>query len=593
MQGSGLITKLLVWRIKHISDKSFVLILSGMTGTIAGIAAVILSSVVHYIQHFLITTFPHEEQFWAYLFLPLIGIFSAFILTKYVFRDVFGHGVSKVLYFISKGSSIMSKRSSFIKMVTSALTVGFGASVGLEAPIVVTGSSIGSNIGRLAHLNYKKRTILIGCGAAGAIAGIFNSPVAGLIFSAEVILAEVTVASFIPLLIASVCGSTISLILLGDNTLFSVHLNDVFEARSIPYYLALGVLCGLVATFFTRTNYAVERLIKKVKSEMLRALIGGLMVGAIVLFFLPLFGEGYDAVKALIADDGFRLLDDTAWIPTTERLPVLLLFVVALILFSTIGSALTIGAGGSGGVFAPSLLIGALSGFGFSKLITMVGNEGTLSVTNFTLVGMCGVMSGVLHAPLTAIFLIAEISGGYTLFIPLMLVSAIAYITISAFEPHSLYTKRLIERGDLLNHDKDKQMLSLLDINKLVQKDCLCIHENANLRDLTELVKKSHRNMFPVVDDGKKLKGVVLLDDIRQIMFDEEKLDKVYVQTIMTSQKDVACTNDTMETIMGKFERTGYYNIAVVDQEDKYVGFVSRGVLFNAYRHKVIRSGKE
>ncbi len=593
MSGTGLISKILIWRLKHMSDHTFVLIISGMTGIAAGLAAVLLKSFVHYFSHILRTTFPFSEYYFLYLILPVIGIMTAYLLTNYLFKEKVSHGVSSVLYYISKRSSLIKKRNTISKMVTSAVTVCFGGTVGLESPIVVTGSAIGSNIARIAHLNYKRRTIMIGCGAAGAVAGIFNSPVAGLIFAAEVILADVTIASFIPLLISSVCASTVSRILLGDDILFSVQLTESFNTSDVVFYVMLGILCGMVAVYFTRTNYSVERWIQSVKNPIFRASLGGLVVGIVVFVLPPIYGEGYDAIKNLIADKGFLLLSDNLFFSESNKIQYLLLFILLLIIVSAISSALTVGAGGTGGVFAPSLLIGSLTGYSFSKFSSLFLTDNTLSITNFTLVGMCGVMSGVLHAPLTAIFLIAEISGGYTLFIPLMLVSAISYITTCAFEPHSIYTKKLIARGDLHQFNKDGEVLSQLNTNKLIEKDFMTVHVNGTLRDLVEQFKKSKRNLFPVLDDYDRLVGIVTLDDIRRIMFEQNKWDKYVIKTLMTRPEEVVYESEEMSSVISKFERTGKFNLAIVTAEDKYLGFISRGVLFNAYRRKVIRTQKE
>jgi CIC family chloride channel protein len=522
MKFKELLLKFLIWRVKHISTSNFVLIVSGVIGAIAGLAAVSLKESVHLIQHYLTRGFQLELANYLYLSYPLFGILLTVLLAKYLLKEKLGHGITEILYTISKKSSIVKRSRTFSRMVTSALTVGFGGSVGLEAPIVVTGSAIGSNIGRLVHLNYKQRTLLIGCGSAGAISAIFNSPIAGVIFSIEVIMAEVTINSFIPLLIASVCGSLISLMLLGDDVLFSFNLTETFVASDTPFYILLGIFCGLVALYFTRATFKIEGYIKKVKGDINRALVGGVLLGFIVFVLPPMYGEGYDTIKALLNGKSSTLLNNSLFFSETDSFIFLSIFVLAIILVKPIASALTIGSGGSGGVFAPSLFLGGVTGYLFASVVNYTGLVDKLSTSNFTLVGMSGVMSGVLHAPLTGIFLIAEITSGYTLFVPLMIVSAISYSTISYFEKYSIYTKPLVMKGDLIYHDKDRQVLSLIDLKKIVETDLLTIHPEASLGDLVDLVRCSKRNIFPVVNEENELKGIVTLDDIRDIMFDNE-----------------------------------------------------------------------
>jgi CIC family chloride channel protein len=588
MKFKELLLKFLIWRVKHISTSNFVLIVSGVIGAIAGLAAVSLKESVHLIQHYLTRGFQLELANYLYLSYPLFGILLTVLLAKYLLKEKLGHGITEILYTISKKSSIVKRSRTFSRMVTSALTVGFGGSVGLEAPIVVTGSAIGSNIGRLVHLNYKQRTLLIGCGSAGAISAIFNSPIAGVIFSIEVIMAEVTINSFIPLLIASVCGSLISLMLLGDDVLFSFNLTETFVASDTPFYILLGIFCGLVALYFTRATFKIEGYIKKVKGDINRALVGGVLLGFIVFVLPPMYGEGYDTIKALLNGKSSTLLNNSLFFSETDSFIFLSIFVLAIILVKPIASALTIGSGGSGGVFAPSLFLGGVTGYLFASVVNYTGLVDKLSTSNFTLVGMSGVMSGVLHAPLTGIFLIAEITSGYTLFVPLMIVSAISYSTISYFEKYSIYTKPLVMKGDLIYHDKDRQVLSLIDLKKIVETDLLTIHPEASLGDLVDLVRCSKRNIFPVVNEENELKGIVTLDDIRDIMFDNESRKSIIIKTIMHTPPANVSTKESMQSVMMKFEKSGAWNLPVID-EGKYIGFVSKSRIFNAYRKKLIR----
>ena len=592
MSGNNYLARFLIWRIKHINNKNFVLILSGIIGVIAGLAAVVLKESVHFIQTALTANFEYDFANYLYLAFPLTGILLTVLLARYVLKEKLGHGITDILYTISKNSSIIKRSKMYSRMLTSAITVGFGGSVGLEAPIVVTGSAIGSNVGQLMHLNYKKRTLLIGCGAAGAISAIFNSPIAGVIFSIEVILAEVTIAAFIPLLIASVAGSLISLVLLGDDILFSFQLKDPFVASDAPYYALLGLVCGLVSCYFTRTMFRVEGLIGQVKSVTFRAVIGGLGLGLIIFIFPPIYGEGYNTIKAMLAGQDEVLLSNSLFFTETEDVRLLILFLLGVMLLKPVATALTLGAGGSGGVFAPSLFLGGVTGFAFARLVNYLGIAGTISPANFALVGMCGLMSGVLHAPLTAIFLIAEITSGYTLFVPLMLVSALAYTTSSYFERYSLYTKNLIEKGDLIQHDKDRQVLSLIHLEKIVETDLLTIHPRATVEDLVELVQISKRNIFPVVNEEGVMKGIITLDDIRDVMFDEEARNRIIIKTIMRQPPSQVSSMESMQSVMNKFEKTGAWNLPVID-DGKYVGFVSKSRIFNAYRQKLIRQQRE
>ena len=469
MNGNNLLARFLIWRIKHINNRNFVLILSGIIGLFSGLAAVVLKESVHFIQHQLTGFFHYSFANILYITYPLLGILLTVMLTSYVLKEKLGHGITDILYTISKKSSIIERSKMYSRMLTSALTVGFGGSVGLEAPIVVTGSAIGSNVGNLMHLNYKKRTVLIGSGAAAAVAAIFNSPIAGVIFAAEVILSDVTIASFIPLLIASVSGQLVSLVLLGDHVLFTIQLEQAFLTTDTPYFLLLGAVCGLVAFYFNRTMYFVEGKMARISATLPKALIGGIGLGLIIFVFPPIYGEGYDTINAMLAGEDEILLSRSLFFGEQNNMYFILIFMLGVLLIKPVASALTIGAGGSGGVFAPSLFMGAVSGFLFARFINFVQVAGSISVANFTLVGMCGVMSGILHAPLTAIFLIAELTGGYTLFVPLMLVSAISYSVSSYFQRHSFYTKNLVERGDFIPYDKDKQVLRLISLEKIVE----------------------------------------------------------------------------------------------------------------------------
>ena len=586
-----MVVKLLIWRLKYLNDKTFVLIIAGVIGIVAGLAAVLLKESVHALQKFLTQDFTIEYANYLYLSYPFIGILLTYLVAKYILKESLGHGITSVLYSISKKSSIITRVKTFSRMITSALTVGFGGSVGLEAPIVVTGSAIGSNFARAMHLSYKKRTILIGCGASGAIAAIFNSPVAGVIFSLEVILSEVTLMGFTPVLISSVAASLVSLSLLGDDVLFSFRLKDNFTAGDTPFYVLLGLLCGITSVYFTRITHKLEGLISRVSNGFIKTVIGGFSLGLIIFIFPPIYGEGYETIKLLLAGNSVEVLYNSLFFSEVRNPLFVFLFLFGVLLIKPFASAVTIGAGGSGGIFAPSLFIGGLLGFLFSTGFNLFfGIE--MSTSNFILVGMSGVMSGVLHAPLTAMFLIAEITSGYELFIPLMMVSAIAYSTSTFFEKHSLYTKHLIEKGDLIKDDKDRQVLNLIDLRKIIEKDLLQIDPEATLEELVQLVKTSKRNIFPVVNKEDELQGVITLDDIREIMFDPNKREMIQVKTLMRNAPNSVDPTENMESVMSKFEMTTAWNLPVIDN-GKYIGFLSKSRIFNTYRKKLIRQQKE
>lgn len=592
MNFSRLLMRFLVWRLKHISDNNFLLIVASIIGLIAGLAAVTLKSAVHLIQSVLEQNMDITGFNYLYLGYPLIGILLTVFIANYILKEKLGHGITQILYSISKNSSILRKTQMYSRMVTSAITVGFGGSVGLEAPIVLTGSAIGSNVGRLVHLDYKKRTLLIGCGAAGAISAIFNSPITGVIFAIEVILTEVKISKFIPILIASVSGQLVSIILLGEDILFTFRLTDSFVASDTPYYILLGITCGLASLYFTRVLYRVEGRISTINNHFNRALIGGLGLALIVFTFPPIYGEGYESIKALLSGSHTAIFERSPFYFLSDNELVLISFLLLILLVKPVATALTIGSGGSGGIFAPSLFMGGVTGFFFTRIVNVIAPGSTISASNFTLVGMCGVMSGVLHAPLTAIFLIAEITSGYMLFVPLMLVSAISFTTISYFEKHSIYTKNLIEKGDLIQYDRDRIVLSLIDLKKIIEKDLLSIHPDAPLSDLVDLVKISHRNIFPVVNEKKELEGIVTLDDIREIMFDEQMQREIIIKTIMQKPPSSVSPQEKMQSVMNKFEMTQAWNLPVIDN-GKYVGFISKSRIFNAYRKKLIRQTKE
>ncbi|WP_245803565.1 chloride channel protein [Algoriphagus marinus] len=575
-----------------MSNQSFILILSGIIGIISGLAAVILKESVHAIQHFLTEDFYTEYANFLYILYPIIGITAAYIVGKYIFKDVGGHGIADVLFTISKKQSIIPAVKTYSRVFTSALTVGFGGSVGLEAPMLVTGSAIGSNVGLLVHLNAKKRTLLIGCGAAGAISAIFGAPIGAVIFAIEVILMEISTASFIPLLIASVTGSLTSMVLIGNDPVFTFDLEGTFTAGHMPYYLLLGILCGVISLYFSRVVRTTERLMEGLETQVLRLLYGGALLGFMVFFFPPIYGEGYDTLNLLINGNSDQLLDKSPFFSSSENPYLIIIFLSLIILVKPIASALTLSGGGSGGIFAPSLYVGGIVGFVFAYSKNQLGFHIPLPLAHFTLVAMCGVMAGVQHAPLSAIFLIAEITGGYELFVPLMFVSAISYITTTYFEKDSLYVIQLKEKGRQLPESKDEELLDLISITNVIERDLLPVHPDSKLGDLIDLVKISKRNIFPVVDEYGILRGIITLDDIRDIMFDREKQETISIKELMHSPPEILLATENMQKAMGKFELSGAWNLPVIE-DGKYLGFVSKSRIFNAYRKKLIRQKED
>lgn len=575
-----------------MSTQTFILILSGVIGVLSGLAAVILIELVHGIQRFLTEDFYTEYANFMYIVYPLVGISAAYLVGKYIFKDIGGHGIPDVLFNISKNKGLIPRVKTYSRVITSALTVGFGGSVGLEAPMVVTGSAIGSNIGSIMHLNAKKRALLIGCGAAGAISAVFGAPIGAVIFAIEVILLEISTTSFIPLLIASVMGSLTSMLLIGDESLFNFNLQDSFQAAHMPYYLLLGIVCGLVSLYFSKIIRSTEKAMTKLGSQSIRLLYGGAFLGFIIFFFPPIYGEGYATLNLLIEGNTGQLLNKSPFFSSVENPYFILVFLGFIILLKPIASAITIGAGGSGGVFAPSLYVGGILGFGFAYAKNLMGFHIPLPLAHFTLVAMCGLMSGVQHSPLSAIFLIAEITGGYELFVPLMFVSAISYITTTYFQKESLYKIQLRDQGKSLTESQDEELLELIDLSQVIERDLLPIHPDAKLRELIDLVKISKRNIFPVVDEEKILHGIITLDDIRDIMFDQNKQDTVLIRELMHSPPEILLVTEKMQLAMERFESSGAWNLPVVEN-GKYLGFVSKSRIFNTYRKKLIRQKSE
>lgn len=583
-----IISSVLAWRLRNLSHRHFILILSAILGVFVGAFAVIVKFLIHEFYN-IVTNIKDVSHISFLFFLPLIGILLTFLMAKYLFKDNLGHGVTTVLFRISKGSSILKKRLSVSRVFTAIVTIGFGGSVGLEAPLVTTGSALGSNFAKLMRLHYKSRTLLIGCGSAAAVAGIFNSPIAGVIFAIEIILSEVNIEKFIPILLSSVCAALVSMIFQQNEVLFNFVLNDPLRTIDIPYYFFLGIACGLVAVYFTRTHYFIEGVLTAIKNSYVRIAVGGLALSVIIFFFPAMYGEGYTTIKALINGSEQSLASSDLIFSSMDPATSLLVVSVLMIFIKAVASACTIGAGGSGGIFAPSLFVGGLTGFVFTRLSSVLGLNDQLSVANFTLLGMCGVLTAVLHAPLTGIFLIAEITGGYTLFLPLMLVSVLAYTTISIFEPHSIYTKHLIEKGDLIQGNKDKEIISLIEKKKLIMTDEFVLNPLDKISALLDVIRLTDRSSFYVVDEHQELLGVINWDDVKNIVLNKQKQEAVVINTVMHNVKILIENNDSTHTIMHKFEKSAKWYLPVLDKNGKYKGYIQKETLFNVYRNRLIK----
>lgn len=585
--------KMLAWREKHIKEKSLVIMLSLVVGILAGLAAMVLKWLIHYISSSLTGFVTVETGNYLYIIYPVIGILLAMWYVRYVVKDNISHGVTRVLYAISQNKSRLKPHNMYTSVVASSITIGFGGSVGAEGPIVFTGAAIGSNLGQAFRLSPRVLMILVGCGAAAGIAGIFKAPIAGMLFTLEVLMLDLTTVTVMPLLIASITAASIAYIFTGYDLEFFFVQSEPFVMERVPFFVALGVFCGLISLYFTRVMNLMENFFRKyLHKQWQRTLVGGTILASLVFLFPPLYGEGYGSINSLLNGDPGSIVDGSIFYGDRNNVWFIILYIGMIIALKGFATSATNGGGGVGGTFAPSLYVGCMTGFFFAFLINHLGFGMELSVKNFALMGMAGVMSGVMHAPLMGIFLTAEMTGGYELFLPLLIVSTLSYGTIKIFEPYSIYTMRLARRGELLTHHKDKAVLTLLKMNSVIETDFLTVTPDMNLRQMVDTISKSNRNLFPVINDDNRLIGVVYLDDIRNIMFRPDLYKRLHVSRFMTAASTRLHTTDTMETVMKTFDDTGAWNLPVVDDEGKYVGFVSKSKIFNSYR-RVLRHYSE
>lgn len=577
--------RFLEWRTKHIDDRTFTLILSLVIGLLASFAAFVLHSLIHFIQHLLTSDFNAKSFNWLYLVFPIVGIWLTSLFVKYVVKDNISHGITRILYAISSKKSRLKMHNTWSSVVASSITIGFGGSVGAEAPIVLTGSAIGSNLGRLFRMDKKTLMVLVGCGASAAIAGIFKAPIAGLVFTLEVLMIDLSMASILPILISSVTANCFTYILIGDTNLFQFTLDDPWVVERVPANILLGVFCGLVSLYFMRSMSACEGVYARLKDHRYaKLLLGGLILSTLIFLFPSLYGEGYSAINMLLSGNWNAVMEGSLFYGSEK---LLLVYVALVILFKAMATASTNGAGGCGGTFAPSLFIGGFAGFFFSHIWNIYNIGPVTPEKNFTMLGMAGVMAGVMHAPLTGIFLIAELTGGYQMFMPLMIVSVVSVMTISIFEKHSIYAIRLAREGKLLTHHTDLSVLTLMNLESVVETEYTPIPMDMKMGELIGKIVQSQTSFLPVVDTGGKLMGEIDINKARHVIFRTELYQRFTVSQIMTRVSGVVGKNDPMVDVMAKFEKSDTNFIPVVDSQNVLLGYISRNRVYSLYRKMV------
>jgi CIC family chloride channel protein len=575
--------RFLIWRVRHISNRNFILFLSAIIGVGAGLIALLLKTSVLKIKTLFVESLDVDTELFWLIFYPIIGILLTFSMRKYIFRNVESHSVSAILYAISKRNSLMRRHKILSSIFGGALTAGFGGSIGLESPIISSGAALGSNLSRELHLSYKEITLLLACGAAGGIAAIFSTPIAAIVFALEVLLIDLSRFSLIPLLVASSSGAVTSKILHGSEFLFNYHHSEDFKIYDLFFFILFGILIGLMAIYFTKVYIKIENYFGKIVNPVKRIVLGGIVIGLLVFIFPALYGEGFQVIRSILSLNYQDIIYFSLFKGFREDFLFIVLYFSILAIIKVVATSVTISAGGIGGIFAPSLYVGAISGFLYAFIFNSLGFEYQLSVVNFTLIGMSAMLGGVIHAPLTGIFLIAEVTGGYNLIVPLMICTTTSYITVKAIYKESIFTYQLSQRGELITHNKDKAVLTLMRLKSLIETDLEPIQVSASLRKLVENVKISKRNIFPVLNEESMLVGIILLDDIREIMFKPEHYDTVYARNLMHLPPTYITTEDDMNLIMKKFKETGAWNLPVIEK-GKYLGFVSKSKIFEAYR---------
>lgn len=592
---STLYKKLHIWRLRHLSEQNYTLILSVVVGLLSGLAAVLLKTLVHTTNKALLNFQPGLLPGNLLMLLyPFIGILLTIVFVRFILKGEIGHGLPSVLFAISRKNGQLPPKNMYSSLVASTLTVAFGGSVGLEAPIASTGSAIGSNLARWCRLSPKYVKLLLGCGAAGAIAGIFQAPLAGVLFTVEVLMFDMTLSTTIPLLISALTAAIFSYFLMGSDVQFAFVINDAFNLKQIPFYCVLGMFCAFASVYFLRTTDHVEGWFASRKTWIHKWIIGGLVLGLMIFIFPPLFGEGYGNLSQLLNGSSDALFLHSPYESLCGRPWIVLILLLLLILLKPVATAVTIGSGGVGGTFGPSLVIGGLSGYFIATFCNQIGLP-LQSAANFALVGMAAVMTGVMHAPFMGVFLIAEITGGYALIIPLLITSTVTYICVNPFEQHSIYARKLAAKGDLLTHDKDASAWQLMEFDELVETNFITLPLEGTLRDLVEAIKLSSRNIFPVLDNDKHLAGVIVLDDVRKIIFDSSLYDTVSLRELMhpLDAGDVVHRGESLTEVVDKFKVGNRYNLVVVSDDGVYLGFVSRANTFSAYRRFISAYSEE
>ncbi len=585
-----LLRKFLIWKYKHLSERQFVHILSILVGFLAGIGTVVLKNLTHYIRMlFELETFRNHHHALYFIF-PIIGLLLVYIIKQIWLKKHIGHGISSTLHAISKLNGIIPNYNIYASLITAPLTAGFGGSVGLQGPAVSVGAALGSNAARLFHMSSKTRLLLIGCAATGAMASMFKAPIAAIVFAVEIFSLDIAFTSLVPLLLASVSAVLTSYMFLGTDVLLRFELTDKFEVNDIGFYIVLGLVTALASVYFSKVFFAITNFFKRFESRAKRLLIGGLAIGTILYFIPALYGEGYGLMNNLLKGDHLAAVGKTPFNLDLSNIWIVIALLLGIAVFKAVAMTTTFGAGGVGGIFIPTLVMGSALGNAFAKIINNIGLGFSVSESNFTLIGMTGLMAGVLHAPLTAIFLIAEITSGYELFVPLMIVSAISFSITKYYISHSIYTLKLAERGELMTHDKDQNVLMVLNIDKIIETNFIILKPEMKLRYiLNNAVAKSSRNHFPVVDDANRFLGVIRLDDIRHMMFDADLYDKVDVSSLMHGSTDIiSYEKDSMNVIMEKFKTSGVWNLPVI-KNGKYHGYISKSKLLSAYRRQLIK----
>jgi CIC family chloride channel protein len=580
--------QLLRLKNKYFSQQQFLILLSVLIGFASGLVAVTLKNLSYFIQQLLTGKYLATYHSAYYFVFPLLGLILVYLIVNFIYKRQVGQGIVVTLYAISRKKGILERFQSYASLITAPLTIGFGGSVGLEAPTVVTGASLGSRLSRYFKMNQAARTLLVGCAAAAAMSSIFKAPIAGIIFAIEIFSLDLTLASMIPLLTASVSAILTSYFCFGNDIILHTILEDEFDVSDVPFYALLGLFSALVSLYFGKVYFSIFKWFNTFKNKAVQMLVGGVVLGFLIFLAPALYGEGYEVINSLLQQNYLQALGNNFFNDYLDQQLYIILFLVVVFIFKSIATSVTIAAGGVGGIFAPVLFMGSTMGNAFALLVNSLGFK-QISVTNFTLVGMAGLMAGIMHAPLTAIFLIAEITSGYGLFIPLMITAGISFFITSQIQPHSVYTIELAQRGDLLTHNKDQTVLTLMDIRQEIETNFISLNINYNLGEIVKIgVVNSSRNIFPVVDENNIFKGVILLDDIRTIMFDKSLYEEVKVIDIMQQAPEVIDLNNcSMKDIMQKFQQSDAWNLPVVENE-VYKGFVSKSKLLTAYRQKLI-----